>query len=65
MKRAYRTLSQQAHPDKGGDADAFNALTEAYNVLSNAEKVRLATAVVCLPRARESLFRCTHRPGRS
>lgn len=30
VKRAYRRLSHEAHPDKGGDAEAFRALRVAY-----------------------------------
>lgn len=39
IKRAYRTLRTKAHPDKGGDTEAFNVLTQAYNVLSDPDKV--------------------------
>ncbi len=44
VKKAYRRLALQLHPDKrGGDADAaaaFQRLAFAYNVLSDANKRR-------------------------
>ena len=41
IKKAYRKLSFQHHPDKtGGDAKIFNALNEAYKVLGDEEKRR-------------------------
>ncbi len=39
IKKAYRKLAHQHHPDKkGGDAEQFKAINEAYQVLSNREK---------------------------
>jgi DnaJ-class molecular chaperone len=35
IKKAYRRLAMEHHPDKGGDADAFRHLNEAYVVLSD------------------------------
>lgn len=33
ITRAYKKLSLKEHPDKGGDADKFNRIREAYNGL--------------------------------
>ena len=38
IKRAYRKLAQQHHPDKGGDPAKFKEINEAYQVLSDAQK---------------------------
>ena len=38
IKRAYRELAHKYHPDKGGDAERFKEINEAYTVLSNDEK---------------------------
>lgn len=39
IKKAYRKLSLQHHPDKkGGDAEKFKELNEAYSVLGDNEK---------------------------
>lgn len=38
IKRAYRRLAQQHHPDKGGDAKKFKEINEAYQVLGNPQK---------------------------
>lgn len=35
IKSAYRRLSLQVHPDRGGSAALFRALTESYEVLSD------------------------------
>jgi len=41
IKKAYRKLAHQHHPDKkGGDAEHFKAVNEAYQILSNKEKRR-------------------------
>ena len=35
IKKAYRKLAGRHHPDRGGDADEFKKIQEAYDVLSN------------------------------
>lgn len=35
IKRAYRRLASQYHPDKGGDTQKFQELQEAYSVLGD------------------------------
>lgn len=35
IKKAYRKLAQQNHPDKGGNADKFKEINEANDVLSS------------------------------
>jgi curved DNA-binding protein len=37
IKRAYRKLASQHHPDKGGDTAKFQQVQSAYAVLSNPE----------------------------
>jgi len=38
IKKAYRTLSKEHHPDAGGDAERFNEINEAYTVLSDTNR---------------------------
>lgn len=38
IKRAYRKLASQHHPDKGGDKARFQEIQEAYNVLGDADQ---------------------------
>lgn len=38
IKKAYRKLAMQHHPDKGGDPNQFQKISEAYDTLSDANK---------------------------
>lgn len=38
IKRAYRRLASQHHPDKGGDTNRFQEIEEAYRILSDPEQ---------------------------
>lgn len=38
IKRAYRKLASQHHPDKGGDVKKFQEIEEAYRTLSDPQK---------------------------
>jgi len=38
IKKAYRKLAIQHHPDKGGDPEEFKKIAEAYGILSNTDK---------------------------
>lgn len=38
IKKAFRKLSKQHHPDKGGDEKVFKEMSEAYDTLSDPQK---------------------------
>ena len=38
IKKAYRKLANQHHPDKGGDQEVFKNISTAYDVLGNEQK---------------------------
>jgi molecular chaperone DnaJ len=38
IKRAYRRLAREHHPDAGGDEETFKRITHAYQVLSDPQK---------------------------
>lgn len=38
IKKAYRKLAHEYHPDKGGDGKKFKEINEAYQILSDKEK---------------------------
>ena len=35
VKKAYRALAREHHPDKGGDPEMFKGIQEAHEVLSD------------------------------
>lgn len=41
IRKAFRRMALKNHPDKGGDAEAFKAISEANAVLSDPEKKKL------------------------
>lgn len=38
IKKAYRKLASQHHPDKGGDTSTFQQIEESYRILSDPQK---------------------------
>jgi curved DNA-binding protein len=38
IKKAYRKLAKEHHPDRGGDVDAFKKINEAYDTIGNDNK---------------------------
>lgn len=45
IKKAYRKLTMQHHPDKGGDEDKFKEIAEAYAVIGDENKRQQYDAV--------------------
>eukprot|EP01023_Acetabularia_acetabulum_P015430 TRINITY_DN1747_c0_g1_i1.p1 TRINITY_DN1747_c0_g1~~TRINITY_DN1747_c0_g1_i1.p1 ORF type:complete len:440 (+),score=76.55 TRINITY_DN1747_c0_g1_i1:162-1481(+) len=41
LKKAHRKLALKFHPDKGGNAEKFQEINQAYDVLKDAEKRRI------------------------
>ena len=41
IKSAYRKLSMKYHPDKGGDAEKFKGINDAYQTLGDKEKKKM------------------------
>ena len=46
IKRAYKKLAVQNHPDKGGDEKKFQEISNAYDVLSDPKKNKNMIMVV-------------------
>lgn len=40
IKKAYRQKAKEHHPDRGGNAETFKKINEAYDILGNEEKRR-------------------------
>ena len=38
IKKAYRDLAKQHHPDKGGDPEKFKDIQKAFDILGNEQK---------------------------
>jgi len=38
IRKAYRDLAKQNHPDKGGDVEKMKELNEAYEILRDKKK---------------------------
>ena len=48
LRRAYLRLSKRHHPDRGGDAEMFALINEAYHALADrARRARYATSNSC------------------
>jgi DnaJ-class molecular chaperone len=53
LKKAYKKLALQHHPDKGGDPEKFKEIQEAHAVLSDPEKRRMYDMTGQIPGAAE------------
>jgi curved DNA-binding protein CbpA len=59
IKKAYRKLASQHHPDKGGDKAKFQEIQAAYDTLSNSDNRKDFILKVEFPLALNiSLVRC-------
>jgi len=41
IRKAYKTLAREHHPDKGGDPEKFKELSQAHEILSDDQKRRM------------------------
>jgi len=41
IKKSYRKLAKENHPDAGGNEDKFKKISEAYDTLSDDQKRRM------------------------
>jgi DnaJ family protein A protein 2 len=41
IKKSYRKLAKQHHPDRGGDTKKFKSVAHAYNILSDSDKRKM------------------------
>lgn len=62
IRAAYVTLSKKHHPDKGGNAETFKAIAEAYSVLKDDGK-RAAYETERKSKARPARTRAHHTNG--
>ena len=44
IRRAYKDLAKQKHPDKGGDPEEFKQIQEAHEVLCDEQRRRIYNA---------------------
>ena len=45
IKKAFRKKAMKEHPDRGGDAEKFKKISEAYEVLIDSEKREFSTSL--------------------
>ncbi len=55
IKQSYRALSRVYHPDKGGDAQKFAPISQAYNVFTNNTKREEYNLYIVSRRGRRSV----------
>ena len=63
IKKAYRKLASQHHPDKGGDAEKFKSIQVAYDILGDPEKRAAYDAQRKNPGGREFRFNTSDMEG--
>lgn len=55
IKKAFRELSKEHHPDKGGDEELFKRISEAYSILSDPGKRKRYDSTGKVPKSEEML----------